>query len=171
MQSSKALFLDRDGVINVEVNYLHKKEDFVFIDGIFEVCKKYQELGYKIFVVTNQSGIARGYYSEDEFNSLSKWMVEQFSTKGITVTKVYHCPHHPDFGTTCKCRKPEPKMLLDAKKDYNIDLKNSVLIGDKSIDIEAAYNAGLRTAYLLDETLHVKESKATKIVHSLRELI
>ncbi len=146
----KALFLDRDGVINVEKNYLYKIEDFEFIDGIFELTKFFQEKGYKIIVVTNQSGIARGYYSKEDFTKLSSWMKEQFLKKGIEITDIYHCPHHPDFTGECFCRKPKPGMFLDAKRDHDIDLENSIMIGDKQSDIEAAKAAGIKRAFLFD---------------------
>ena len=166
----KALFLDRDGVINVEKDYLFKIADFEFIDGIFELCRYYQNLGYIIVVVTNQSGIARGYYTEDDFNKLTSWMKDRFLDEGITIKKVYFCPHHPDITGECLCRKPKPKMLLDAAKEFDIDLKNSVMIGDKQRDIEAGLNAGLKKTYLFDESKSIDKSKATKIVHSLKDV-
>ena len=170
MSKTKALFLDRDGVINIEKDYLYKIEDFEFIDGIIELCKYYQSLGYKIFVVTNQSGIARGYYSEHDFSKLSDWMVREFVKQGITVQKVYHCPHHPDIDGECECRKPHAKMLLDARDEFELDMKNSIIIGDKERDIEAGLNAGLRETYLFDESKSVKYSKATKIVSKLDDI-
>lgn len=166
----KALFLDRDGVINVEKEYLYKIEDFEFIDGIFELCQFYQNLGYMIFVVTNQSGIARGYYTEDDFNLLTQWMLEEFRKNEITVTKVYHCPHYPKISGKCSCRKPEPGMLLDAQKEFDIDLTRSLMIGDKERDIEAALNAGIKETYLFDETNRIQTSKATRIIHLLDEI-
>ncbi|NOQ30366.1 MAG: D-glycero-beta-D-manno-heptose 1,7-bisphosphate 7-phosphatase [Helicobacteraceae bacterium] len=170
-QQTKALFLDRDGVINKEINYLHKIEDFIFIDGIFELCKKFKTDGYKIFVVTNQSGICREYYSEDDFRTLTKWMVEEFKKNSIKIEKVYHCPHHPKFSGECECRKPNAGMLLQAEKEFNIDLKNSIIIGDKESDIEAGLNAGLSKTYLFDEFKKSNSSKATKVIHSLKELL
>lgn len=167
----KALFLDRDGVINVEKEYLYKIEDFEFIDGVFELCRYYQDKDYKIFVVTNQSGIARGYYTENDFYELSKWMTKQFLNKGIEITEIYFCPHHPKFSSKCNCRKPEPGMLLQAASEYDIDLKNSIMVGDKERDVEAGLNAGLTTTYLFDESKIVRSSKATKIVSSLQEII
>lgn len=165
----KALFLDRDGVINIEKDYLYKIEDFEFIDGIFEVCKKYQDLGYAIIVVTNQSGIARGMYTERNFRQLTRWMHAQFLAQGITLTAVYHCPHHPEISGECECRKPKPGMFLEAQEEHNIDLKNSLLIGDKERDIEAALNAGLQESYLF--TQRDEQTKATKIIHTLKELL
>jgi len=164
-----ALFLDRDGVINVEKNYLYKKEDFEFIDSIFELCKFYQSKNYLIIVVTNQSGIARGYYSEADFSNLTFWMVNEFEKNGVQIDQVYHCPHHPDISGKCTCRKPEAGMLLQASKDLHVDLKNSVMIGDKERDIQAALNAGLKETYLFTN-LHV-ETKATKIINNLKDLI
>jgi D-glycero-D-manno-heptose 1,7-bisphosphate phosphatase len=140
----KALFLDRDGVINIDKNYLYQIDDFEFIDGIFDLCKKYQDKGYLIIVITNQAGIARGYYSVNDFNKLTHWMTEQFLTKGILLSKVYFCPHHPDFDQDCNCRKPKPGMLLKAAKDFNLNLSQSVLIGDKQSDIDAGSNAGIK---------------------------
>lgn len=166
----KALFLDRDGVVNVEKEYLYKIEDFEFIDGIFELCKHYQELGYMIFIVTNQSGIARKYYSEKDFKLLTQWMLKEFEKKNIHITKIYHCPHHPDINMKCSCRKPEPGMILAAKEEFNIDLGHSLMIGDKEGDIEAAINAGIDETYLFDETKNVTNSKATKIVNKLNEI-
>lgn len=140
----KALFLDRDGVINIDKNYVHLIDDFEFIDGIFDLCKKYQDEGYLIIVITNQAGIARGYYTTDDFNKLTHWMTEQFLAKGILLSKVYFCPHHPDFDQDCNCRKPKPGMLLDAAKDFDLNLSQSILIGDKQSDIDAGSNAGIK---------------------------
>jgi len=168
-EKKPALFLDRDGVINIEKNYLHKKEDFEFIDGIFDLCHYYQEKGYLIIVVTNQSGIARGYYSEVDFSNLTFWMIDAFASKGIEITQVYHCPHHPDISGECECRKPNPGMLLQAGKEFNIDFDSSLLVGDSERDIEAAYNAGVKETYLFSE--ETKDTKATKNIHALRSLI
>ncbi len=166
----KALFLDRDGVINVEKDYLYKIEDFEFIDGIIELSKYYQDNGYKIFVVTNQSGIARDYYTEEDFLKLSDWMVKEFKNNDVIINKVYHCPHHPSISGECSCRKPHAGMLLDTKNEFDIDLANSIIIGDKERDIEAGLNAGLRETYLFDESKTIKESKATKIVSKLEDI-
>ena len=168
---NKALFLDRDGVINVDKNYLFKIDDFEFIDGIFDLCLFYQSLNFKIFVVTNQSGISRGFYNNDQFLQLTQWMINIFMSYGIAITQVYYCPHHPDIDGECDCRKPNPGMILRAANDYDIDLKNSIMIGDKERDIESALNAGLITTYLYDATKTVKISKASKIINNLNEII
>lgn len=167
---NKALFLDRDGVVNVEINYLYKVEDFKFVEGILELCKYYQNEGYIIIIVTNQSGIDRGYYTENDFNILTSWMILEFEKNGIEIKKVYFCPHHPDISSTCNCRKPNPGMILDAQKELNIDLKNSILIGDKESDIEAAISAGIDKTYLFDEKKMIKKSKATKVVSKLEDI-
>lgn len=165
-----ALFLDRDGVINVEKDYLYKVEDFEFIDGIFSLCRHYISLGYIVVVVTNQSGIARGYYTENDFSVITNWMIEQFAKESIVISKVYHCPHHPIISGECSCRKPNCGMLLQAQKDFDIDLKNSIIIGDKERDIIAGINAGLRESYLFDEHNLTTSSKATKIVTKLDDI-
>ena len=166
----RALFLDRDGVINVEKDYLYKVEEFEFIDGIFDLCNYYKKLGYLIFVVTNQSGISRGYYSEEDFSRLSAWMSEEFLKHNIKIEKIYHCPHHPDISGECSCRKPEPGMLLKAANEFNIDLNNSLIVGDKERDIEAGLNAGLSESYLFDKSGTIKSSRATKIVPKLENI-
>ncbi|MBL0708255.1 MAG: D-glycero-beta-D-manno-heptose 1,7-bisphosphate 7-phosphatase [Sulfurimonas sp.] len=167
---NKALFLDRDGVINIEKNYLYKIKDFEFIDGVFELCKYYQNLGYIIVVVTNQSGIARKYYDEYDFELLTSWMQSEFLKKDIEIKKVYHCPHHPDISGVCSCRKPKSGMLKEAKKEFNIDLSSSVMLGDKERDIEAGIDAGVLTTYLFDENSTTKSSKATKIISRFEEI-
>jgi len=145
----QALFIDRDGVINIDRGHVFLKEDFEFTEGIFELCRKYIDDGYLIIVITNQAGIAKGYYTEDDFEKLTDWMVEQFSKKGITITKVYHCPHHPDIDGPCDCRKPEPGMILQAVKDFDLDIKECILIGDKETDLEAGRRAGIPETNLI----------------------
>ncbi len=164
----KALFLDRDGVVNIEKNYLHKIEEFEFVEGIVEVCRAYAEKGYVIIIVTNQSGIARGMYTEADFQLLSRWMVDHFASLGITIEHIYHCPHHEEISGPCECRKPSPGMFLEAQRDFGIDMAASVMIGDNERDIEAAQRAGVGTNILLSET--ATESAADRIVRSLMEL-
>jgi len=149
---NKALFLDRDGTINIEKNYIFRMEDFVFREGIFELVHDFFIRGYLIFVITNQAGIARGFYSEEEFHILNDWMVEQFRLRGISISAVYFCPHHPDFSGDCDCRKPKPGMIWEAADQFDIDLKESILLGDKLSDIQAGLHAGIGTNYLIKET-------------------
>ncbi len=148
----KALFLDRDGTINVEKNYVFRKEDFEFRDGILELARSYYQQGYLIFVITNQAGIARGYYTAGDVEKLHAWMEEQFREYGIELTKIYYCPHHPDLTGPCSCRKPAPGMILDAIREYDVDPESSVLFGDKISDVEAGISARIGTNYLVRET-------------------
>lgn len=146
--SGKALFLDRDGVINVERNYVHRIEDFEFVPGIFELCITASRLGFQLVVITNQAGIARGYYGEAEYRNLTAWMLEQFRARGIEIARVYHCPYHPTAGIgeyrrESFHRKPNPGMILQARDELGLDLGRSVLVGDKDSDIEAGRKAGV----------------------------
>ena len=156
--SQKTLFLDRDGVINIEKNYLFKIGDFEFIDDVFEVCSYFQSLGYIIIIITNQSGIARGKYTNEEFEILTSWMIEKFKSHNITISKVYHCPHHPDFSGECSCRKPKVGMILQAKEEFDIDLTNSILVGDKNSDIKAGLKAGIEKNYLVSTGHTINEN-------------
>ncbi len=140
---NKALFIDRDGVINVDKVHVFRPEDFEFTGGIFDYCRSFADKGYHIIVVTNQAGIAKGLYSEADFLRLTCWMVGQFDNQGIKISKVYHCPHHPDFTGPCECRKPEPGMILQAIKDFDLDISQCILTGDKESDLEAGRRAGI----------------------------
>ena len=166
----KTIFLDRDGVINKEINYLHKIEDFEFIDGVFDTCQYVKSLNYKIIITTNQSGISRGYYTEIDFKKLTNWMLYQFNINNIDIFDVIHCPHLPsDF---CDCRKPKPGMLLTAKTKHNIDMKKSWMIGDKENDIKAANNAGIINTILVKSGHNVDElkSNAKFILDSIKDI-
>jgi len=147
----KAAFLDRDGVINEDYGYVGSIEKFKFKDGIFELLKLLKNLDYKLFVVTNQSGIARGYYSEEEFLNLMEWMRGELKEENIEIIDFAYCPHHPD--DMCECRKPSPKMIYDLAKKYDIDLKNSIMIGDKESDIKTCKRAKLKKCYKVDKNL------------------
>ena len=143
-----ALFLDRDGVINVDHAYVHKQEDFEFIDGIFELVRHARASGYRVFVVTNQAGIARGYYTEDDFHRLTAWMCERFAAEGAPIDKVYFCPYHAEHGIgrykqESSFRKPGPGMILQAAAEFDVDLARSVLVGDMATDLQAGEAAGV----------------------------
>jgi D-glycero-D-manno-heptose 1,7-bisphosphate phosphatase len=140
---NKALFIDRDGVINVDKVHVSRKEDFEFTPGIFDLCRKYCDAGYLIIVVTNQAGIAKGLYTEDDFLKLTDWMTGEFKKNRITISKVYYCPHHPDITGPCECRKPKPGMILKAREEFNLDLSTCVLVGDNETDLQAGRNAGI----------------------------
>jgi D-glycero-D-manno-heptose 1,7-bisphosphate phosphatase len=149
--AKKALFLDRDGTINVDKGYVFKPEDFEFQTGIFELVRKYSIEGFLIFVITNQSGIARGMYTEAEYRKLTQWMVKKFAEQNIRIEKVYHCPHLPEIDGPCECRKPKPGMIVQAMNEYGINPKLSVVIGDSERDLLAGKNAGIgKNLYIQD---------------------
>ena len=155
--SVRALFLDRDGVINQEVGYLHRAEDVRWVDGIFSLCRTAQELGYKLVVVTNQAGIARGYYTTEDFETLMQWMRAEFAREGVTLDAVYHCPYHPEHGIGAwkrehEDRKPSPGMLRRGARELGVELAESVMVGDRCSDVAAAHAAGLRQAFLVQGT-------------------
>ena len=142
--SKPAVFLDRDGTINVEKNYLYKIEDWEWIPGAIETIRAFNEAGYRVVIITNQAGIARGYYSEGDLIRLNDFISKQLAKAGAKVDGYYHCPHHPEFTGNCACRKPMPGMLLNAARDLDIDLTRSWMIGDRLLDMQAAKAAGVQ---------------------------
>lgn len=155
MNSNKIAFLDRDGVINYDYGYVHDPRDFSFQPRVFEGCKLLQDMGFRLIIVTNQSGIGRGYYSTEQFNNLCKWMIRQFRNHGVSVLDIFFCPHHPTkgiglFKCECPCRKPKPGMLIEAQKKWIINMSESVMIGDKPSDMKAALSAKVGTRILVD---------------------
>jgi len=167
--SKKVVFLDRDGVINKEVGYLHKIEDFEFIKGVFDACLYFQSLGCQIIIVTNQSGIGRNYYNESDFHVVNDWMLKQFKDQGIDILDVFFCPHGP--GSNCDCRKPKPGMFNQANKKYNINMEESWMIGDKEADIQAANTAGIENTVLVKSghAIDEKNSKAKFVLNSIEQ--
>ncbi len=150
----KAAFLDRDGVINLDRAYVHQWDEFEFVPGAVDAMRRLREAGYALVVVTNQSGLARGMYTEAQFQELTRHMRAALAEAGAEVEAVYHCPHHPkgsvpELAVDCDCRKPEPGMILRAAKELNLSLADSFLVGDKPSDIEAARAAGLGRAYIV----------------------
>jgi D-glycero-D-manno-heptose 1,7-bisphosphate phosphatase len=146
--NNRAVFLDRDGIINVDHDYVSHIKNFEFIPTIFDICKLYQSTGYRLFIITNQSGIGRGYYTETDFFTLTDWMIKQLEEKQIFIQKVYHCPHHvlstdSRYSMDCSCRKPKPGMIENAVKEFSIDVSGSILIGDKITDVQAGISAGI----------------------------
>lgn len=170
----KALFLDRDGVINVDYGYVSKKEDFIFRHDIFAFCRAAQDLGYHIFVVTNQSGIARGYYTGEDFQDLTQWMKDRFEENGVYLRHVYYCPYHectlqgdPEKDQKLYFRKPNPGMLLQARDEHSIHMAASVMVGDKEKDMQAAHAAGVGYKILLSEKRETEETVADVVVSDL----
>ena len=147
MTRRRAVFLDRDGTINVEKEYLHRAEEFVFIPGAPEAIRLLNEAGFLVIVVTNQSGIGRGYYDEAALDRLHAHMDSELARVGAVVDAYYFCPHHPETG--CDCRKPRPGMLLRAQQEIGIDLEKSYMVGDRYIDVETAHAAGTRSVLVM----------------------
>lgn len=173
---NKALFLDRDGIINIDHGYVYKISQFEFMEGIFDLCNAAQSKGYDIYVVTNQSGIARGYYNINDFNELTAWMLDKFEENKIHIKDVYFCPHHPhkginEFNKECLCRKPAPGMMIRASEQYDVDLDKSILIGDKPSDMEAAQNSGISIRILVNNDSSTFSEHMTHQVSTLKETI
>lgn len=171
---NKALFLDRDGVINIDHGYTYKISDLNMLDGVIEGLQAIAHLEYKIFIVTNQSGIARGLFEVAAFHTFMDYLISILAKNGIQISDYFFCPHHiegtiPVYAKKCCCRKPEPGMLHDAKKKYNLDLSQSILIGDKETDIMAGQNAGLTTNILIGQPDESRDSNATIVVRNLIE--
>ncbi len=143
----KALFLDRDGVVNIDYGHVHTKEQFHLTNFIVKTCKKYQDQEYLIFVVTNQAGIGKGLYKKNDFLRLDEYMKMILKDNGIEIEETFYCPHKPE--DQCSCRKPKPGLFLEAVEKYKLDVQNSVVIGDKLSDLEAGYRAGIRELYLV----------------------
>jgi D-glycero-D-manno-heptose 1,7-bisphosphate phosphatase len=145
----RAVFIDRDGTINVEKDYLYQPDEFEFIPGAERAIHLLNEAGFLVVVVTNQSGVARGYYTEEDVHLLHRHIVAQLEQAGSRVDAWLYCPHHPEgrgsYALPCRCRKPQPGMLLEAARRFDIDLESSIMIGDKLVDVEAGRAAGCRT--------------------------
>ncbi len=142
--TSPAVFLDRDGTLNVEKDYLFRSEEWEWLPGVKEALKEFQKLGYRLVVVSNQSGVARGFYKEDDVHRLHRWVNQELAKDGLKIDGFYICPHAPaEKGGTCTCRKPSTELLTRAVRDLSIDLPGSVVIGDKVSDMEMAKRAGI----------------------------
>lgn len=155
METRNVLFLDRDGVINVDVGYLSNPAQLEFIPGAIEAMQEAQTRGYDIIVVTNQSGVARGYYTEEDVQALHAEMSRRLEAEGVHILAYYYCPHHPEgtvevYKKACDCRKPNAGMLTKAIEEWNVDVDGSFLVGDKPSDVEAAESIGMR-AYPFEE--------------------
>jgi D-glycero-D-manno-heptose 1,7-bisphosphate phosphatase len=167
-----AVFLDRDGTVNVEKDYLYRVEDFAFIPGAPEAIRRLNQAGFLVIVVTNQSGVARGFYSLDDVAALHRYIQGELAKAGARIDGFYRCPHHPtqgvgEFRRDCDCRKGRPGMLLQAAAEHRIDLSRSFMIGDKAADIEAGERAGcvpllVLTGYGAEEAKKLPESRARR---------
>ena len=175
--ANKAVFLDRDGTINVDYGYVHQIDDFHFIDGVIDALLQLKKKGYLLVLVTNQSGIARGYFSEEQFLQLTEWFDWSLADRGVDFDGIYYCPHHPEgqgeYREDCDCRKPKAGMFTQAIADLNIDPSQSIMVGDKLEDLLAAENAGVKTKILVrtgKEVTPQAEAKADKVLDSLADL-
>ena len=151
----KVAFLDRDGVINEDIGYLHEWKNFKYNDLVIPALLKLLNADYELIVVTNQSGVARGYYTESDLNLLNSKMSENLAKQGVNLRDVFYCPHYKSgkikkYAVNCDCRKPKPGLLIKAREKYNIDLTNSVLFGDRYSDLEAGKAAGILNNYLIN---------------------
>ncbi|WP_419851791.1 D-glycero-beta-D-manno-heptose 1,7-bisphosphate 7-phosphatase [Actinobacillus pleuropneumoniae] len=175
----KAIFLDRDGTINIDHGYVHQIDDFQFIEGVGKALKQLQDKGYLLVLVTNQSGIARGYFSEEQFNQLTEWMDWSLDEDyGVVLDGIYYCPHHPEgkgeYKEDCDCRKPKAGMFTQAIADLDIDPAQSYMVGDKLEDLLAAEVAGVKTKVLVRTGKAVTaegEAKADLVLDSLVDLV
>lgn len=159
----KAIFLDRDGVINVDHGYVGQVEDFQFLPNVIESLAKLKSLGWCLVLITNQSGIARGFYSEQDFHNLTNFMQTELTKAHAQFDAVYFCPHHPEaavpaYRQDCSCRKPKPGMILQAAQELKLDLANSIMIGDHASDLQAAASAGVPQLVLVGS--HVDKESA-----------
>jgi D-glycero-D-manno-heptose 1,7-bisphosphate phosphatase len=173
-----SIFLDRDGVINIDEGYTYKWSQFEFIEGVIEALQHLKNLGKNLIIVTNQSGIARGYYTEKDYLQLEAMMLNEMKSFGIDILDVYHCPHHidgivPSLSIPCSHRKPSPGMILSAIRDHDLDPLRSIIIGDKESDIEAGENAKLAGKYLINSNHHIHEFRSTAdaVYKSLNDLV
>ena len=163
-------------MINEDVSYLYKSEDFRFLPGIFELCRAAQEKGYLLIIATNQSGIARGYYTESDFHTLTDWMLDRFFEQSIKISEVYYCPCHPEKGrgyyrVDSPDRKPNPGMFLRAQREFDIDMAASVAIGDRDSDTEAAQRAGVGRVLLIPGKYNCVLAEGCVLIRSLREAV
>lgn len=149
-----AIFLDRDGTINEEVDFLISPQEIKLIPGSAQAIREAKELGYKVFIITNQSGIARGLFTEIQLKKINSHLISVLMNHGADIDAIYYCPHHPDFGDStyrqnCECRKPKTGMITQAAKEFNIDLKKSFIIGDRTVDVQTGNNSGMTTILVL----------------------
>ncbi|MFX1328704.1 MAG: D-glycero-beta-D-manno-heptose 1,7-bisphosphate 7-phosphatase [Promethearchaeota archaeon] len=163
-KKNKAIFLDRDGVINKEVNYLSDPNNFEFIEGSIEALKILRQKGFLLIVISNQAGIARGYFNEETLKRIHKRMINILKKKSAKLDAIYYCPHHPEYTGPCDCRKPNPGMILKAQLKYKIDLKNSYMVGDTIKDIQTGKAAKCKSVLVLTGYGEKEQKKISSIV-------
>lgn len=169
--SYKTLFLDRDGVVNEDHGFVYRVDDVVFQRGILELGRAFTAKGWKIIIVSNQSGIARGYFTEEDVEKVHEFIAEKFNFHKIILTDFFYCPHYPPLTGSCRCRKPEPGMFLEAAEKHSIDLENSIMVGDKSSDMRAAAAAGINKRYFLQGLYEYFPEHGGTVIRNLREIM
>lgn len=173
-----AIFLDRDGTLNVDLGYVHEIDNFQFIDGVIDAMRELKAMGYALVMVTNQSGIARGKFTEAQFEQLTEWMDWSLADRGVDLDGIYFCPHHPEgsveaYRQICDCRKPAPGMLMSARDFLHIDMSASYMVGDKVEDMQAAAAAGVGNKILVRTGKPItteSEAAADNVIESLVQL-
>ena len=170
-----AAFIDRDGVINTECDYVWRPADFVLLPGVPEALRRFARHGYALVVVTNQAGIAKGRYTEADYQHLTTHMRALLAAQGVTLDGVYHCPHHPHgsvarYRQVCACRKPAPGMLLQAAQDLQLDLARSMMVGDKTSDTQAGRAAGVRATVVVESGHALPDDAALHADHRCADL-
>lgn len=160
MEKNKVVFLDRDGTINIDYGYVYEKEKLVFVDGVIDGLKKLQEFGFKLIIVTNQSGIGRGYYTLEECNKFNEYLIEKLKEQNINISKVYVCPHKDE--DNCNCRKPKLSLFYQAIDEFNIDLDNSFAIGDNIRDLKICDETNIKGILLFNQNDRYISKKSFK---------
>lgn len=163
-KENKAIFLDRDGVINKEVSYLSDPNNFEFIEGSIEALKILNQKGFLLIIITNQAGIARGLFTEETLMAIHDKMINILKKNNLQLDDIYYCPHHPDFTGSCECRKPNPGMLLKAQSNFNINLTNSYMVGDTLNDVETGKAAKCKTVLVLTGYGKEEQKKVRSII-------
>ena len=169
MRQGEAIFLDRDGVINVDYGHVGSIERFEFCEGAISAMKTLYSMGYDLFVVTNQSGIFRSYYSEEDFHNVMKFLIKNLAKEGISLTDYSFCPHGSQ--ENCDCRKPMPKMVLDLANDYKVNLQRSIMVGDNCTDIECAKRAGVGLKILIGTEIRSCKANPDYTFASLKDFV
>lgn len=167
-----AIFLDRDGTINIDYNYVHTIDKFHFIDGVIEAMQELKKMGFMLVITTNQSGIARNIFTEEQFHTLTEWMDWSLQDRGVDLDGVYYCPHDPLIDN-CECRKPSPGMIQTAAKELKIDIANSYMVGDRVSDLLSGKKAGVKKTVLVKTGDTITEDaleQADLIIDSLADL-
>ena len=168
--ANRAVFLDRDGTMAKDVHYCSRPEDFELFPNTAKAIKLLSEHGFKVIVITNQSGVARGYFTEETLAAIHEKMKRELAKGSAWVDAVYYCPHHPD--DNCECRKPKPKLVLQAAKDFDIDLEHSFVVGDLQADIDLGKAVGCRAILIRDgAAVHDRDAKCDIVVTDLMEAV